>query len=332
MKYRAFGRTGVQISEVGLGTWQLGSSDWGKLPEKDALAILHRAVERGVNFLDTADVYGLGVSERAIGRFLKETRETVHVATKLGRRGDGPNGGPQNFSLDAARRHTQSSLNNLGLDCLFLQQWHCIPTEEMQKGEAFEHLRTIQKEGLIQHWGASVESVEEAHLCMQHEDCASLQVIYNIFRQKLTDEVLPAAKGKGVAILARVPLASGLLAGKFKAGHRFAESDHRNYNADGQAFNAGETFAGVPFDKGVQFAEKVREIVRPPDGVTLAQLALRWVLDHDAVSAIIPGATRAEQADQNAAASDLPPLGDEAHAALRELYEREIAQTIRGKY
>jgi len=330
MKYRTLGKTGAKISEVGIGTWQLGGADWGDVPEHDALAILRHSVELGVNFIDTADVYGSGRSETLIGRFLKETKHKLFVATKLGRHGDP--GWPANFTLETIRKHTQDSLQRLGVESLFLQQLHCIPTEEYCKGEVFEHLRTLKREGLIQNWGVSVESVEEGLICLKHADCATLQVIYNIFRQKLTDELLPQAKAKQVGILARVPLASGLLAGKFKPGHKFAEKDHRNYNRDGGAFNVGETFAGVPFDKGLVFAEEIRKILDAAGAAPMPQKALRWVLDHDEVSTVIPGATKLGQAESNARASDLPPLGKDIHQKLRQLYLKEIAAAIRGKY
>jgi len=332
MKYRMLGRTGVEVSEVGLGTWQLGSADWGEVPEKDALAILHRAADSGVNLFDTADVYGLGVSERVIGKFLKETRQKVHVATKLGRAYWAKRGWPKKFTLKMAREATQKSLKNLGVESVFLQQWHCIPPQMLRDGEALDHLEQLRKEGLVQNWGASVESIEEALLCMTHPGCAALQVIYNIFRQKLTDELLPVARRCGVGILARVPLASGLLTGKFKRGHKFPPNDHRNYNRDGKAFNVGETFAGVPFAKGVAFAEQIRKILKPTQKASMAQLALRWVLDHDAVSSVIPGATKPEHIESNAAASHLRALTRAQHAALRELYEKSIASSIRGPY
>lgn len=332
MRYRSLGRTGVKISEVSLGTWQLGGSDWGDVSDDDALRILHEATDQGMNFLDTADVYGGGRSEQLIGRFLKETKHTIYVATKLGRRGDGGNGWPQNFTLKAVREHTQQSAARMGVETIFLTQWHCIPTEEYTRGEVFEHLRTIQKEGLIQHWGCSVESVEEGLCCLEHDDCASLQVIYNIFRQKLTTELLAHAGRKGVGILARVPLASGLLTGRFKADHKFGEKDHRNYNADGDAFNVGETFAGVPFDRGVAFADRIKQILKPSGGVSMAQLALRWILDDANVSAVIPGASKLSQVQSNAAASNLAPLPDDVHEQLRELYVTEIRPHIRGKY
>ena len=336
MKYRLLGRTGAKISEVGLGTWQLGAlgtSDWGVLSEKDALDILHRAVERGVNFIDTADVYGMGVSERIIGKFLKETKEKIFVATKLGRViWADLKGWPRKFTLEMTRKATQESLKNLGVDAIFLQQWHCIPTGMLRDGEALDCLETLKKDGLIQNWGCSVESVEEGLITMKHPGCASLQVIYNMFRQKLTTELLPVARKNNVGILARVPLASGLLSGKFKHGHKFSEQDHRNFNADGKAFNVGETFAGVPFEKGVEFSEKIQAILKPNANVPMAQLALRWILDHDAVSAVIPGATKPAHADWNAKASDLPPIGSVEHAALRDLYDKEIAKVIRGLY
>ena len=332
MQYRTLGKTGVDISEVGLGTWQLGSADWGDVDPADALAILHRSADLGVNFFDTADVYGMGVSERTIGRFLRETKHTVYVATKLGRRGDGDNGGPVNYTLDGMRRFTQDSLEHLGVDSIFLQQLHCIPTEQLERGDVFDHLETLKAEGLIQHWGVSVETVAEGLTCIEHDGCASLQVIYNIFRQKLTDELLPQAKAKNVGILARVPLASGLLAGKFKAGHQFGESDHRHYNANGEAFNVGETFAGVPFDDGVKFADDIRDILGVDAGTPMAQAALRWILDHDEVTTVIPGATKLSQAVSNAQASAMPSLSADVHEKLRNYYSDHIAGAIRGAY
>jgi aryl-alcohol dehydrogenase-like predicted oxidoreductase len=333
MKYRNFGRTGAMISEVGLGTWQLGGADWGSISEKDALSILHKAVEKGINFIDTADVYGMGRSEQIIGKFLRETREKVYVATKLCRKEwVERKGWPEKFTLEMARQDCINSIRNLGVESIFLQQWHCPPTEWIKSGEIFEHMEKLKKEGLIQNWGCSVESIEEGLLCMKHPGCAALQVIYNIFRQKITDQLLPVAKKNNVGILARVPLASGLLTGKFTRDYKFPESDHRNYNADGTAFNVGETFAGVPFEKGVEFAEKIKTILKPSPEATMAQLALRWILDHDAVSSVIPGATRPDQVESNARASSLAPLGAEIHKALQELYRKEIAGAIRGKY
>ena len=333
MRYRALGKTGIKVSEIGLGTWQLGGNDWGDISEKEALSILHKSVEMGVNFIDTADVYGMGRSEKLIGKFLKETKETVYVATKLGRRQWIENNGwPAKYTIEMVKRDIEDSLRNLGIDSIFLQQWHCIPTEMLKSGEAFELLERFKKKGLIQHWGCSIESIEEGLICIEHPGCETLQVIFNIFRQKVAEELLPVAKQKNVGILARVPLASGLLTGKFKKGHKFSEKDHRNYNADGAAFNVGETFAGIPFDKGVELAEKIKEILNPSGKITMAQLALRWILDHDEISTLIPGATKISQAVDNAMASSLPGLSQDAHEKLRKLYKDEIEPCIRGKY
>ncbi len=330
MPTRRLGATGATVGVVGLGTWQLGGSEWGDVDENDAMAMMRRAVELGVNLFDTADVYGAGRSERLIGRFLKENQASVHVATKLGRRQDGVRGWPGNFTLDAVRRQTQDSLQRLGSDRLFLTQWHCIPTKVMRDGEVFEHLEAIKREGLIANWGVSVESVEEGLICLEHPGCSTLQVIFNIFRQKVAFELLPVAAKKGVGILARVPLASGLLTGKFTKGHRFDPKDHRAFNADGQYFNVGETFAGLPFEKGVELAAGIASILGSQH--PLVQLALRWILDHDAVSAVIPGATKITQVESNCQAAGLAPLPETVKDQLRAFYENEVAEHIRGVY
>lgn len=332
MQHRPLGTTGMQVSEVGLGAWQLGGADWGDVPEGDALAILHRAADLGVNFIDTADVYGMGRSERLIGRFLGERRERLYVATKLGRRHAVEHGWPARFTLEHVRTATERSLRHLGVECIDLQQWHCVPTEMMRDGEIFEHLQTLQRLGLIRHWGCSVESVEEALLCLQHPGCASLQVIFNLFRQKVSRELLPICQEKGVGVLARVPLASGLLSGRFQSGHHFDPKDHRHYNADGQMFNVGETFAGLPYETGARLAARVGAVLPTSADVPMAALALRWVLDHPAVSTVIPGATKVSQVESNVRASALPALGREVHAQLAALYDREIAAAIRGPY
>lgn len=327
MKYRSFGNTGFSCSDVGLGTWQLGA-DWGAVSERDAHEILAAAVDQGVNFLDTADVYGLGRSETIIGKFLKERSEDLFVATKLGRFPEP--GWPDNFSSEAIRAHTEASLQRLGLDALDLTQLHCISTDEYRKGDVFEALRDLKSEGKIKAFGTSVESVEEGFLCLEQEGLTSLQVIFNIFRQKPAEELFQAAQAKNVAIIARVPLASGLLSGKMTTATTFSEDDHRNYNQDGAAFNVGETFAGLPFEKGVEVADAMRDDV--PDGMRMSDMALRWILDHDAVSVVIPGASRVAQAIENAAASEMPPLSAELHVKLRALYDAEIAPNIRGPY
>lgn len=328
MKHREFGRSGVKVSEIGLGTWQLGGADWGEIDEQTAIRTLQAAVEAGVNFLDTADVYGLGRSETLIGKFLKDCPERVFVATKLGRFPQP--GWPENFTFESLRAHTEASLRRLGVEALDLQQLHCVPTEVMRRGEIFEGLRILQREGKIQQFGASVESMEEALICLEQEGLCALQIIFNIFRQKPIAELFEQAKSKRVALIVRLPLASGLLAGKFTRVTKFGEQDHRHYNRDGQSFNVGETFAGLPFEKGVDLAETLKSMV--PEGMTMANMALRWTLDFDAVSTVIPGARNAAQAAANSVASDLPALSAELHERLRVFYENEVAPYIRGPY
>jgi aryl-alcohol dehydrogenase-like predicted oxidoreductase len=327
MRYRSF--QGNNISEVGLGTWQLGSSDWGSVSDETAFTILDTFAGLGGNFIDTADVYGMGISEKVIGRFLKTKQESFFVASKLGRRGDAGNGWPQNFSLDHMRRAVEDSLNNLQLPQLFLEQLHCIPTGEMKEGKVFDHLRQLQSEGLIKYWGASVETSEEALICLEQEGIASLQIIFNLFRQHVAEEVFEQAAAKGVALIVRVPLASGLLSGKFTANTQFADNDHRHFNATGEAFNAGETFSGVPFERGVTLAQQMARMF--PDNRT-ASWAIRWILDHPQVTTVIPGASRPEQVHSNMLASDLPPIDPLVHEQLKKLYDREIKPIIRGHY
>jgi aryl-alcohol dehydrogenase-like predicted oxidoreductase len=327
MNYRDF--KGVPIAEVGLGTWQLGSADWGPVERTLAFQILQAYVDAGGNFIDTADVYGMGISERLIGEFLKSTDKQLFIATKLGRRGDTPYGWPQNFTYDAIKRHVEDSLTHLGVDQLFLEQLHCIPTEELRKGQVFDHLRKLQSEGLIKHFGVSVETSEEALICLAHKDVASLQIIFNLFRQHLADAFFDKAQQQGVSLIARVPLASGLLSGKFTAQTTFAASDHRHYNADGEAFNVGETFSGLPFQAGVALAEEIKGLL--PEG-NLATQSIRWILDHPAITTVIPGASKVSQVQSNVAASSLPPLSAETHKQLRQLYDDKIKPQIRGVY
>ena len=327
MNYRKF--KDAAIAEVGLGTWQLGSADWGNINDDDAFAILSAYVDGGGNFIDTADVYGMGVSEQVIGRFLKTVSEPIYVATKLGRRGDEPNGWPQNFTYDAMRRQVEDSLRYLDVPQLFLEQLHCIPTEEMRSGKVFDHLRQLQQEGLIANFGASVETSEEALICLEQDGLASLQIIFNLFRQHVADEVFAKAAEKGVAIIARVPLASGLLTGKFNQQTAFASNDHRNYNANGEKFNVGETFSGIEYNEGVRLSEKIGAIL--PDE-RMAQWAIRWILDHPQVTTVIPGASKVSQVESNIHASTLPPLPAQTFSDLRKLYDAEIHEKIRGVY
>jgi len=327
MKYRDF--KGTQLAEVGLGTWQLGSAEWGSVKEDDALGILNAYVTGGGNFIDTADIYGMGLSEKLIGKFLKTTDKEIFVATKQGRRSDGEYGWPQNFGYDLMKKQVETSLNNLGISSLFLEQLHCIPSAELKSGKVFDHLRSLKSEGLIQHFGVSVETTEEALVCLEQEGLSSLQIIFNLFRQHVAEELFAKAKANGVAIIVRVPLASGLLTGKFTEDTTFDIKDHRNFNADGNAFNAGETFSGIDFKQGINLAALMKAML--PDE-RMAEWALRWILDHDEVTSVIPGASKLSQVASNLAASDLDSLTVFTHQQLRELYDQQIKNQIRGHY
>ena len=327
MKNRVFNGGDREVSEVGLGCWQFGG-DWGEMGEDEALAILRASVESGVTFFDTADVYGGGRSEAIIGRFLAQTSAPVFVATKLGRGGDP--GGAQNFTRTAVRAHTEASLRRLGVEALDVTQLHCLPPAVLEQGDIFEWLRELRQEGKIKRFGASVESMDEARTCLRQEGLGSLQIIFNIFRQKPIDALFDQAAEKRVALIVRLPLASGLLSGKYKKDTQFAPSDHRTYNRNGEAFNVGETFAGLPFETGVDLADALKPLV--PPGMTMAQMALRWCLDFPAVTTIIPGAKNPAMAEANAAAADLPPLPPVLHQQLREFYGARVAADIRGPY
>jgi len=327
MNLREFGRDGLRVSEVGLGTWQLGS-DWGKVDDVESDRILATALDYGVNFFDTADVYGPELSERRLGRFFGGHAGEVFIATKLGRYPDP--GWPGNFTLSSMRAHTEASLRRLGVEALDLTQLHCIPSSEMADGAVFDHLRTLREEGKILRFGASVESVDEALLCLEQEDLYSLQIIFNVFRQKPIGALFDQAMARGVALIIRLPLASGLLTGKLSLATTFSPSDHRRYNRDGAVFNVGETFAGLPFETGVSLADDLKPLV--PAGMSMAQMAVRWVLDFPAVGVVIPGATRAGQVAESAATSLLPPLDGALHRELRGFYETRVARHIRGPY
>ena len=326
MNKRELGKDEFTIGEVGLGCWQFGG-DFGQMDEETAFAIMETSVANGVDFFDTADVYGAGISETLIGRFTQQCSTPLTIATKYGRwEGVFPN----NYTKDNMREAIEVARERLQLDVLDLLQLHCIPTEHLQKGDVFDWLREFKQEGLVRHFGASVETVEEGLLCLGQEGLLSLQVIFNIFRAKPSFELLPQAREKGVGIIVRLPLASGLLAGKFTKDTVFPETDHRNYNRDGAFFNVGETFAGLPFEKGVELADGIKEML--PENLTMAQLALRWILDHEAVSVIIPGASSMKQAAANAAISGTPPLPEALHAQLADFYETKVKQHIRGPY
>jgi len=325
MQTRKLARDGLTVPEVGLGCWQLGGG-WGDHWDNDiAQQTLAQAYATGVRFIDTADVYGDGVSERSIGQFLASHKDLT-VATKLGRGAIYPDG----YSREAVRTATQRSLERLGVDKLDLTQLHCVPPAVLKDGKIFDWMRELRDDGLITRFGASVESVEEGLLCLEQEGMTSLQIIFNIFRQKPLAELLPRAKEKGVGIIVRLPLASGLLSGKMTRATTFKPDDHRNFNRDGQQFNVGETFAGLEFATGVDLAQEIAALV--PAGISMPQMALRWILDHDAVSVIIPGASSPAQVLSNAGAAALAPLPAELHAKLAALYRDKIHAAIRGPY
>lgn len=326
MNTRTLGKGGFVIGEVGLGCWQFGG-DFGAMEEGTARKIMEASLSCGVDFFDTANVYGAGRSEEWIGKFLSGREDGVVVATKYGR---GPDAYPDNYTEEGLRRALDESRQRLRVETIDLVQLHCIPMSVLQAGEVFAWLRRAQSEGLIRHFGASVETVEEGLLCLGQEGLLSLQIIFNIFRQKPAEELLPRAKERGVGIIVRLPLASGLLSGKFTAASTFPETDHRNYNRDGAAFNVGETFAGLPLAQGAELAGRLKALV--PAGMTMAQMAMRWILDHEAVSVIIPGASSVAQARENAAVSALPPLSDELHGELARFYRGEVRPHIRGPY
>ncbi|TWO34054.1 aldo/keto reductase [Seonamhaeicola sediminis] len=327
MKQRILGNNGFRTSEIGLGCWQLGG-DWGdKINKSLAKKILEEALNNGVNFFDTADVYGSGRSEKLIGEFIKQSKADVKVATKFGRSADVF---PTNYSEQALRKSVDNSRKRLNKDCIDLLQLHCIPIEELKKGAIFDWLRALKSEGQIAHFGASVESVEEGLLCLEQEGLQSLQVIYNIFRQKLTHELLPFAYKKGIGIIVRLPLASGLLSGKFTTQTQFPENDHRNFNKNGEAFNVGETFAGLPFKTGVKLSNELKSLC--PENLSIVEMSLRWILDHKEVTTVIPGASSIKQVIENSKISNLPSLSTQLMKQLEDFYHINIHSHIRGVY
>lgn len=322
---RTAARIGIPWTETGLGCWQLGGGWGAEWDDAVASDILEAAYASGVRFFDTADVYGGGRSEQSLAPFLAR-HDDVQVATKLGRDGLYPDG----YSRESLRKATDASRKRLGLDQLPLTQLHCVPTEILRAGEIFDWMREQQADGRIRRFGASVESVEEGLICLEQEGLSSLQVIFNLFRQKPAADLLPRALEKGVAIIVRLPYASGLLTGKLRRDSSFLPGDHRNFNRDGAAFNVGETFAGLPYETGVALAEQLAEKV--PAGMSFAQMSLRWILDHPAVTVVIPGASSPAQARANAEASALPPLSPALHRDLAEFYTQEVKSHIRGPY
>ena len=331
MEQRTLGRTGRPVSVVGLGTWQLGA-DWGDVSEADALAVLEASADAGVTFFDTADVYGDGRSERLIGEFLARRPEAgITVATKMGRRVEQL---PEHYVLDNFRAWTERSRRNLGVDTLDLVQLHCPPSSVYADDAVFDALDSLVDEGAVAAYGVSVEKVEEALAAIARPNVATVQIIANAFRLRPLDEVFPAAVEAGVGVIVRVPLASGLLSGKYDAGTTFADDDHRSYNRDGSAFDVGETFSGVEFGTGLVAAGKFAELVaaEAPAGTTSAQAAIAWLSEQPAVSSVIPGARTVEQARSNAAAGELGPLGDTFDAGVRRIYDEHLRAAIHPRW
>jgi aryl-alcohol dehydrogenase-like predicted oxidoreductase len=324
LEYRNLGETGMRVSEISLGTWAFGS-EWGEVSDEDSYAALNRALDLGVNLLDTADVYGDGRSERLIGRLLEERRDDeVFVATKAGRRLDPHT--PEGYDHDHLSAFVERSLENLRVEALDLLQLHCPPTGAYRQDETFGALDRLQDAGKIMNYGVSVEKAEEARMALDYPGVKTVQIIFNIFRQKPAEEFFPLAEERNIGILARVPLASGLLSGKMSAEREFSADDHRNFNREGQAFDRGETFSGVNFETGLRAAEELKELV--PEGYTLAQLALRWILMHSAVSCAIPGAKRPEQVEDNVVAAAMPPLSEETMERIRGIYDHHVRPEV----
>jgi len=331
MQHHVLGRTGKLVSVVGLGTWQLGS-DWGEVPQDDALAVLEAAADAGVTFFDTADVYGDGKSEQVIGKFLAaHPGAGITVATKMGRRVDQV---PENYTLKNFRDWTDRSRKNLGVDRLDLVQLHCPPSGVYFDDSVYDALNTLVAEGAIANYGVSVETVDEALTAIAQPGVATVQIILNPFRLKPLERVLPAAIDNRVGIIARVPLASGLLSGKYRGDTTFAENDHRTYNRHGEAFDQGETFSGVDYDKGVEAAQKFTALVERDFGerLTPAQAAIAWIWQQPGVSTVIPGARNVEQARLNAAAGDAPILGGGFNAELADLYDQYFRVDIHDRW
>ena len=330
MEERVLGRTERPVSVIGLGTWQLGA-DRGEVSETAALDVLGAALESGVTFFDTADVYGDGRSEWLIGRFRAQNPDQpIMIATKMGRRVEQV---PQNYTLQNLRAWVDRSRRNLAMDRLDLVQLHCPPTAVYSQDQLYDALDTLVADGVIANYGVSVETCDEALTAMSRRGTATVQIILNAFRQKPLEAVLPSAIQNGVGIIARVPLASGLLSGAYTTSTRFAENDHRNYNRAGQAFDVGETFSGVDYEAGVRLAQEFADLVaKLPFEVTPAQAALAWVAQQEGVTTVIPGARTVAQAKANAAAGNLPLLGEDFMTGVRELYDRELRAEIHDRW
>lgn len=322
MNTRTLGKSGFQVSEIGLGCWQLGG-DFGPVSAQRAESVLLAAHQCGINFWDTADVYGGGLSETRIADYIRENRPETIVATKVGR-----DSGlyPDNYTRQKVRENIQGSASRLGVETLDLVQLHCVPPDVLGSGDMLAWMEDFQSEGLLKAFGASVETIDEALMVVEHPGLTSLQIIFNLFRQQAVTQLFPAAQANRVGIIVRLPLASGVLAGKMHRGQQFDPSDHRHYNREGAAFSQGETFSGIPFFEALDFVEEIRQLL--PEGLTMAQMSMRWILDHPAVSTVIAGASRPEQVWENASVSLLEPLPESVHEQLSELYRQKIESSV----
>lgn len=328
MKYREFGKTGWKVSKVGLGTWALGSDAWGDVHEEQALAVLEEAIDQGINFFDTADVYGNGTSERRIAKVLEQTDEKIYVATKFGRRLEPHEA--EKYNKENLERHLDRSLENIGVDTIDLVQLHCPPTDVYYKPEVFEAMEEFVEKGKIQYYGVSVEKVEEGLKAIEYPNLISVQIIFNMFRQRPAGLFFDRCREENVAVIPRVPLASGLLTGKYGEDASFPENDHRNFNRDGEAFDVGETFAGVDFETGLEAVRRLEGV--KPEGYSMAQMALKWILSFDEVSVTIPGAKSKEHVRDNAEASELPKLPPEVNREARQVYEELIKEQVHQRW
>ncbi|MDM5329492.1 aldo/keto reductase [Neobacillus sp. CF12] len=327
MNYRELGNTGIMISEVSFGTWAIGGS-WGRTSDTEALKSLDYAIGQGVNFFDTADVYGDGHSEELLAKATKGREDKIHIATKFCRQGDIFD--PKNYSYEKVNAYCEDSLRRLNREAIDLYQIHCPATEILKDGSVFEVLDSLKKEGKIRHYGVSVETVEEGLICLEQPNVKSLQIIFNMFRQKPLEKLIPEAYQKGVGLLVRLPLASGLLTGKFTTDHVFEADDHRRFNENGEAFNVGETFAGLGFRKGVELAGELKWIAEGRQ--SMASAALRWILDQKEITCIIPGFKNSKQVEDNLSALDTKPFSIEEQKEIQRFYQEKVRDFVRGPY
>lgn len=325
MEYRTLGRTGWDVSEIGFGSWAIGGDAWGQTDDSEAIAALNTAIDRGVNFIDTADVYGDGHSEQLIAQVRKQRKEDLIIATKLGRRLN-PHTSEGYADRQKLFRFVERSLVNLEVETLDLVQLHCPPTPVYDMPEVFGTMDEMVQQGKIRYYGVSVETVEEALKAIRYSNVQSVQIIFNMFRLKPMEQFFAAAREHKVGIIVRVPLASGLLSGKLRADTQFSASDHRNYNRHGEAFDRGETFSGVDYQAGLQAVEELRQLV--PSGVTMAQFALRWILMFPEVTTVIAGAKNPQQAEENSNAALLPPIDVETMRRVQEIYDIRIRALV----